>query len=117
METMLSDIEEADAYFDDVKCWSESWPQHLMTLKCTLSRLEEAGFSINLLKCEWGVQETDWLGYWVTPNGLKPWHKKIDAILKLAPPLTLKKVRPLKLLRFIVIYFLAVHTSLQPVEG
>ena len=28
-----------------------------------------------------------------TPNGLKLWHRKIDAILKLAPPRTVKEVR------------------------
>ena len=63
-----------------------------MTLEHTLSRLEETGFSINPFKCEWDVQETDRMGYWVTPNGLKLWRKKIDAILKLAPPRTLKEV-------------------------
>ena len=93
MELALREVEEAHAYFDDVKCWDLDWPQHLVTLERTLSRLEAAGFSINPLKCEWGVQETDWLGYWVTPSGLKPWRKKVDAILKLAPPCTLKEVR------------------------
>ena len=57
MELTLKGVKEADAYFDDVKCWRESWSQHLVTLERTLSRLEEAGFSINPLKCEWGVQE------------------------------------------------------------
>ena len=47
MELTLSDVEEADTYSDEVKCWSEDWPQHLVTFECTLSRLEEAGFSIN----------------------------------------------------------------------
>jgi hypothetical protein len=83
IENVLSDIEDAHIYIDDV---SNDWDHHVNLLATILWQLRENGFTIIPLKCEWAVKETDWLGYWLTPRGLKPWKKKIDAMLHMDHP-------------------------------
>ncbi|KAL7478583.1 LOW QUALITY PROTEIN: hypothetical protein ACHAW6_004342 [Cyclotella cf. meneghiniana] len=64
MESVLAGIDDVDVYIDDVG--------DLVTYYA--------------IYCEWAIKETDWLDYWLTPRGLKPWKKKIDAILHMDLP-------------------------------
>ncbi len=88
MENVLSGIE--DEY---VGAFSDDWDHHVNLIATILRRLHENGFTINPLECEWAIKETDWLGYWLTPRGLKPWKKKIDAILHMDCPCNATELR------------------------
>ncbi|MCP4270932.1 MAG: hypothetical protein GY781_03065, partial [Gammaproteobacteria bacterium] len=66
---------------------------HLEKVGIALRRLQKAGLKVNAEKYFFGHSELEYLGYWVTRNGIMPLPKKIDAIKNIATPKTKKQLR------------------------
>jgi Reverse transcriptase (RNA-dependent DNA polymerase) len=93
MEDLFRNFNKGDTHIDDVGVFLKDWDTHCVSLSCVLNVLETYYFIVNPAKCKWAVQETGWLGYQLTPVGLKPWKKKISAILALKQPETVKQLQ------------------------
>ena len=96
MSTLMSGLEFVRAYLDDIcVISSDSWQDHLDKLELVLKRLREAGLKVNAKKSIFGTDEMEYLGYWVTRNGIQPVSKKVQAIMNLETPKTKRQVRRL----------------------
>ena len=57
-----------------------------------LDKLKGKGLKCSIETSFFGQTEIEYLGFWVTRNGIKPINKKIEAITNMAPPTFRKKV-------------------------
>ena len=93
---LLGDIEGTKAYIDDILVVKKgTFKEHLMQLEEIFKRCQRANIKLNAEKCRFGLNEIDYLGYLVTPDGVKPNPKKIKAIQALERPTTVTEVRRL----------------------
>ena len=69
------------------------WADRLQNLELTLTKLKEKCLKCNIEKLFFGQTEMEYLGLWVTRNGVKPINRKIESITKMKPPISWKEVR------------------------
>ena len=94
MSTLMGDLEYVRTYIDDLLCITNStWDDHLEKLEEVLKRVRQAGLKVNAKKSFFGKPELEYLGYWVTREGIKPVEKKVVAMQHIAPPKTRKQLR------------------------
>ncbi len=88
MHIVLGDVPNCDAYLDDI-IYSETWEDHLKTLKIFFERLESASLTLNLTKCEIGKAPITYLGKKVGHG----WVKPVEAILHFPKPHNKRELR------------------------
>ena len=96
MSDLMSGLEFVRTYLDDLLIISNSsFEDHLQQLKVVLQRLRRVGLKVNAEKSSFFAPEIEYLGYMLTKDGIKPVQKKVQAVLDLQPPTTLKQLRSL----------------------
>ena len=80
----MGDLPNVRAYLDDILVTTAgSFEDHLHHVELVLQRLTDVGFAVNLRKSSFAVTEIDYLGYWITRDGIQPQPKKVEAIMRL----------------------------------
>ena len=84
MMDLLQGMPNCSCHIDDLGLWTNGpFEDHLAVVELVSSRLQKNDMKCNPLKCEWFAKETDFLGFWMTPDGIEPWKKRVDAILNM----------------------------------
>ncbi|GFU66677.1 retrovirus-related Pol polyprotein from transposon 17.6 [Trichonephila clavipes] len=74
-------------------CYSENAEEHHSHLRTIFQRLSSYGLKLNISKCVFGVTELIFLGHLITPDGIKPLHDKVQAVLDYKQPETVGSLR------------------------
>ncbi|UYV64474.1 hypothetical protein LAZ67_3000868, partial [Cordylochernes scorpioides] len=80
-------------YLDDILVASKSEEEHESHLRAVFSRLDQYGLRINQAKTVLNVNNVEFLGYWITPEGIRPTESKVQAIVDYKKPETVQDLR------------------------
>jgi hypothetical protein len=94
MSELMCGLEFVRAYIDDLLAITNgSFRDHLEKLELIFKRLRQAGLKVNAAKSFFAKYELEYLGYWITREGIQPVTKKIEAIQNIAPPRNRRELR------------------------
>nr|GEY92581.1 reverse transcriptase domain-containing protein [Tanacetum cinerariifolium] len=84
-----------EVYVDDLVVKSHTEAEMVRDIEQTFRTLRKVNMKLNPKKCLYGLVEGVFLGYVITPEGIKPCPDKTAAVLQLPSPQTVKEVQSL----------------------
>jgi hypothetical protein len=76
-------------YLDDLLILTNrnnSFKGHILQLEMVLARLSTAGVRVSISKSKYFAEQIEYLGYWITRQGIQPIRNKVEAILNIKAP-------------------------------
>ena len=83
----------SSAYIDDILVFSPTLEEHEKHLQDVFDRLREHRLKLKMKKCSFLQPETQYLGFIITKDGIKPDPEKVAAIKQMQSPRNLKESR------------------------
>ena len=77
-------------FFDDILVYSSNWSDHLKHLAVVLQILLEQQLYLKKSKCTFGATKIEYLGHFISTEGVSTDPSKIKAVQDWPPPTTLK---------------------------
>ena len=115
MDTVLRGLNFTFVYIDDILVFSLSKSEHLVHLRQVFERLRLHGLVVNLVKCQFGRKEIDFLGHHITARGITPLQSKVYAIKNFEKPTTVKGLQEfVGMINFYHRFLPAAATIMQP---
>ncbi|KAL0146463.1 hypothetical protein M9458_058231 [Cirrhinus mrigala] len=81
------------AYIDDILIYSKSEAEHINHVRTVLSRLLENQLYVKAEKCEFHVNQTSFLGYYISHQVIKMDTAKVQAVTEWPQPTTIKELQ------------------------
>ena len=92
VNSIVSDLENCEAYINDIIIYNNTWEEHLRTIRKFFVRLSKAKLTISLAKSEFGCATVTYLGHVVGQGHVKPVDAKITSISEFPRPTSKKHV-------------------------
>ena len=80
-------------YIDDILVFAGTFEEHCRRLDAVFDRIGAAGLKLKPSKCEFGMQEVNYLGFQISNKGLSVSHRKVKALLATEPPKLTKNLK------------------------
>ncbi|KAG7578943.1 Ribonuclease H-like superfamily [Arabidopsis thaliana x Arabidopsis arenosa] len=95
MTSIFSDLieEMVEVFMDDFSVYGSSFSSCLLNLCRVLARCEETNLVLNWEKCHFMVREGIMLGHKISEKGIEVDKGKIEVMMQLQPPKTVKDIR------------------------
>ena len=93
VQGLLVGLDGVLVYMDDVLIHAPTWQQYLRTMFAVLSRLREAGVTLNDKKCVFAATELKFLGHMVHTQGVGVDPQKIEALHNMPVPSNRSELR------------------------